>query len=63
MRPAVERAGFRLVRQSGSHQIFKNAAGVRITLPMHSGLIVHPKILRRIIADMGLTAEQFEALL
>jgi len=30
---------------------------------MHSGLIVHPKILRRIIADMGLTAEQFEALL
>jgi predicted RNA binding protein YcfA (HicA-like mRNA interferase family) len=63
IRSAVERAGFRLVRQSGSHQVFKNVAGVRITLPMHSGLIVHPKILRRIIADTGLTVEEFEALL
>jgi hypothetical protein len=30
---------------------------------MHSGLIIHPKILRKVIADMGLTVEEFEALL
>ncbi len=63
IRSAVERAGFNVVRQSGSHQILKNAAGVRITLPVHAGQIIHPKILRRIIADLGLTTEEFSKLL
>ena len=33
VRKAIEKKEFRLVRQSGSHQVFRNDAGVRITLP------------------------------
>lgn len=42
----LEKAGFILVRQSGSHKIYKNAAGKRVTVPYHSGKILHPKIFR-----------------
>ena len=34
---AIKRAGFFLARQSGSHKIFKNRAGKRVTVPYHSG--------------------------
>jgi predicted RNA binding protein YcfA (HicA-like mRNA interferase family) len=42
----LEKAGFYLVRQSGSHKIFKNAEGKRATIPFHSGKELHPKILK-----------------
>jgi len=38
---ALERKGFTCVRQSGSHKIFKNNAGIRITVPEHNGKILH----------------------
>lgn len=62
VRRAIEKAGLVLSRQSGSHQIFRNAAGRRITLPVHAGRTIHPKILKRILADAGLTADEFEKL-
>ncbi len=58
VRRAIEKKGFRLVRQSGSHQVFRNGAGVRITLPEHAGKTVHPKILKRILADADLTIDE-----
>jgi len=42
---ALERVGFSLVRQSGSHKIYKNAEGKRVTVPYHAGRILHPKVL------------------
>ena len=42
----IKRKGFVLIRQSGSHMIFKNDKGVRITVPYHSGNILHPKIIK-----------------
>ena len=42
----VEKAGFRLVRQKGSHLIYKNFEGKRITIPFHRGKILHPKIIK-----------------
>ncbi len=30
---ALKKAGFRLARQSGSHRIYRNEAGLRVTLP------------------------------
>jgi predicted RNA binding protein YcfA (HicA-like mRNA interferase family) len=33
----LERAGFSLVRQSGSHKIYKNAKGKRVAVPYHAG--------------------------
>lgn len=60
---ALERAGFAFARQSGSHRILKNAAGRRVTVPFHSGTILHPKLLKSILPDAGLTVAAFEELL
>jgi len=51
--------GFVLVRQSGSHMIFKNEKGIRVTVPYHSGVILHPKVLKNIMKDAELTIEDF----
>ncbi|HUR68715.1 MAG TPA: type II toxin-antitoxin system HicA family toxin [Candidatus Thermoplasmatota archaeon] len=55
----LERHGFSIVRQSGSHRIYRNAAGIRVTLPMHAGRALHPRIVRNIIDDTGIAAEEF----
>ncbi len=60
---ALERAGFTLSRQSGSHKIYKNATGRRVTVPYHAGTVLHPKVLRSILRDADLTPEQFRALM
>ena len=59
----LEKAGFSLARQSGSHMIYKNAAGKRVTVPFHAAKILHPKILRSILRDAELSVEQFQGLL
>jgi len=59
----LEKIGFSLSRQSGSHKIYKNADNKRVTIPFHSGKILHPKVLKNIINDAGLTIEEFIALL
>jgi predicted RNA binding protein YcfA (HicA-like mRNA interferase family) len=55
----LEKAGFFLARQSGSHRIYKNAEGLRVTVPYHSGKELHPKILKSILRDADLTTEEF----
>jgi predicted RNA binding protein YcfA (HicA-like mRNA interferase family) len=60
---AVTKAGFRLARQSGSHKIFKNDSGKRLTIPYHKGKILHPKIVQAAIRDLGLSIEEFLDLL
>ncbi len=50
----LKRKGFSCVRQSGSHKIFKNDAGVRVTVPDHAGKILHPKIVKQICKDAGI---------
>jgi predicted RNA binding protein YcfA (HicA-like mRNA interferase family) len=60
---ALEKSGFSLSRQSGSHKIYKNSTGNRVTVPYHSGKILHPKIMRNILRDMGLTVEELKELL
>jgi len=55
--------GFFLTRQSGSHKIYKNAADRRVTVPFHSGKILHLKTLKSIISDSGLTVDEFIDLL
>jgi len=55
--------GFVLVRQSGSHKIYKNKEGSRVTVPYHSGKILHPKVLRSILRDVDLAVERFKELM
>ena len=58
----LEKIGFNLTRQSGSHKIYKNSSGKRVTVPYHSGKVLHPKVLKSIVADTGLTMEEFNRL-
>ena len=63
LRKAVERAGFLATRQSGSHVILRNSEGKRVTLPMHAGQTLLPKLVRAILRDAGLTADDLRDLL
>lgn len=60
---ALERVGFSLVRQSGSHKIFKDPHGNRVTVPYHAGKTLHPKLLKSILRDANLTVDEFRELL
>lgn len=60
---ALERVGFFLVRQSGSHRIYKNDEGSRATVPFHAGKTLHPKIVKTIMRDADLTPEILRELL
>lgn len=59
----LEKAGFSLARQSGSHMIYKNASGKRVTVPFHASRTLHPKLLKSILRDAGLTVEQLQDLI
>jgi len=58
----LEKAGFFLARQSGSHKIYKNREGKRVTIPYHSGKILHPKVINSILKDADLTVDKFKEL-
>ena len=55
--------GFSQVRQVGSHKIFKNSNGLRVTVPYHRGEIIHPKILKTFLNDSEISIESFIELL
>jgi predicted RNA binding protein YcfA (HicA-like mRNA interferase family) len=59
----LEKQGFVLARQTGSHKIYKNKSGKRTTVPFHAGHILHPKLLKSILTDIGLTSDELERLL
>ena len=55
--------GFYLARQSGSHKIYKNTEGKRVTVPFHAGKILHPKVLKSIIKEMNISEERLKEML
>jgi len=59
----LEKLGFFLSRQSGSHKIYKNKQGRRVTVPYHSGDVLHPKILKSILKDADLTIDHLRDLI
>ena len=63
MATVLEGLGFSLTRQSGSHQIYKNASGRRATIPLHAAKILHPKVLKSIMRDAEICTEDLEKLL
>ncbi len=56
----LEKRGFILVRQSGSHMIYRNKEGVRATVPSHGSKILHPKIIKQILADLKINIYDHE---
>jgi predicted RNA binding protein YcfA (HicA-like mRNA interferase family) len=59
----LEKLGFSFSRQSGSHKIYKNLQGKRVTIPYHKGKVLHPKVLRSILKDAELSPGEFLKLL
>jgi predicted RNA binding protein YcfA (HicA-like mRNA interferase family) len=59
----LEKIGFYLTRQSGSHKIYKNLEGRRVTVPYHGSTILKLKTLKSILDDANLTVEEFIDLL
>lgn len=59
----LEKCGFALVRQTGSHKIYRNAEGRRTTVPFHVHKILHPKLLKSILNEAGLSVEELKSLL
>jgi len=45
---ALFTAGFALLRSKGSHRIYGKAA-LRVTVPFHSGAVLHPKIVKEVL--------------
>lgn len=62
---ALERAGFRLERVTGSHHVLRrpDVPGTKVIIPVHGSHDLPPGTLRGIIAQSGLTVDAFMSLL
>jgi predicted RNA binding protein YcfA (HicA-like mRNA interferase family) len=60
---ALERAGFEVVRQRGSHIRMKHDDGRVVTVPVHAGQDIGRGLLRKILRDAELSREQLQDLL
>jgi predicted RNA binding protein YcfA (HicA-like mRNA interferase family) len=57
---ALKKLGFTLVRQSGSHTVYRHSDGRWTTVPIHKGKDVSKGVLRKILKDVGLNMEGFK---
>lgn len=60
---ALSRAGFEVLRQRGSHLFLKHLDGRVTVVPIHSGEILGPGIMSKILRDTKLSREEFHKLL
>jgi predicted RNA binding protein YcfA (HicA-like mRNA interferase family) len=60
---ALERAGFRTDRTHGSHVFMKHPDGRATAVPIHSGEVIGPGLLRSILRDIKLSVDEFRSLL
>ena len=54
---ALEKLGFEVIRSRGSHFFLRHPDGRVTTVPVHSGEILGPGLLRSILRDVELSAE------
>jgi predicted RNA binding protein YcfA (HicA-like mRNA interferase family) len=54
---ALERAGFTVVRISGSHRVMRHPDGRTVVVPVHAGRDMAKGTLRNILAIIGMDAE------
>ena len=62
---ALQRAGFIVLRQHGSHVVLRHATNVsrRAVVPIHGSKAVKPGTLRAILKGAGLTVDDLKELL
>jgi predicted RNA binding protein YcfA (HicA-like mRNA interferase family) len=59
----LERAGYRVLRVRGSHHFPQHPNGRSTVVPIHSGETIGPGLLKKILADYSMTAEELVELL
>jgi len=60
---ALQKAGFEVIRQKGSHAFLRHSDGRSTLVPLHAGETIGPGLLRKIIRDAEMTREEFRSLL
>jgi len=60
---ALAKAGFQDVRIKGSHHFLQHPDGRSTVVPVHAGETIGPGLMGKILRDIGLSAEEFVALL
>jgi len=60
---ALEKAGFQIQRQTGSHARLKHADGRVVTVPVHAGQDVGRGLLHKILRDADITPAKLLTLL
>ena len=55
----LERLGFEMVRQRGSHKQYRHLDGRFTTVPFHQGQDISPTLLRKIAKDIDLSIKDF----
>jgi predicted RNA binding protein YcfA (HicA-like mRNA interferase family) len=55
----LERQGFKIIRQKGSHVILINEEKNRIVIPVHPGKDLKPGLTRAILREAGISREKF----
>ncbi len=60
---ALEREGFHVDRMRGSHVFLKHSDGRATAVPVHSRETLGPGLLRSILRDVEMTAEQLISIL
>ena len=60
---ALERAGFKVTRISGSHHVLRHPDGRTVPIPVHAGRDMPKGTLRNILAIIGMEADELRKLL
>jgi predicted RNA binding protein YcfA (HicA-like mRNA interferase family) len=60
---ALQKLGFQVVRQRGSHVRLEHEDGRVVTIPVHAGKTIGRGLLRKILRDIELSRDEFIALL
>jgi len=59
----LQRAGFTVVRQKGSHAFLRHADGRSTVVPLHAGETIGPGLLRKVLRDVKMSRDEFMELL
>jgi predicted RNA binding protein YcfA (HicA-like mRNA interferase family) len=61
-RNVASKLGFVLTRQTGSHERWNHPDGRSVTIPIHGGNEIGPPLFFKILRQMGLSLDKFQAL-
>jgi predicted RNA binding protein YcfA (HicA-like mRNA interferase family) len=59
----LEKIGFMLNRQKGSHRVYLDPTGRRIVVPVHAGKTLSPGVVKDALRNAALSVDEFVRLL